>query len=190
MSSKSAGGSVTQWLEGVRAGEDADAQRLWAGYCSRLVRLARAKLARRPRTLDDAEDIAGKAFKSFCSAARRGQFSRLDDRHDLWQILVLLADRKVRDALRRARARPTAHEWPDRDVAAPHPTPAHAAELAEQFQHLLDLLPKDDLRTVALEKVAGFTNEEIAARLGCSRATVERKLALIRRIWREAGSND
>jgi RNA polymerase sigma factor (sigma-70 family) len=190
MSKEISAGSVTRWLNELRAGDNANAQRLWAEYCARLVRLARAKLDRRPRTLDDADDIAAKAFKSFCSAARRGQFSRLDDRHDLWQILVMLADRKARDAMRRARARPPGVPWPDRDVAAPHPTPRQASELADQVQHLLEQLQKDDLRAIALDKVAGFTNEEIGARMSCSRATVERKLALIRRIWREAASDD
>ncbi len=39
------------------------------------------------------------------------------------------------------------------------------------------------LKEVAMSKVQGYTNEEIAQRLGCSLSTIERKLRLIREIW-------
>jgi hypothetical protein len=53
--------------------------------------LARARLRNTPRRIADEEDVAPSAFDSFCRAARAGRFPRLDDRHDLWQILVLIA---------------------------------------------------------------------------------------------------
>ena len=40
------------------------------------------------------------------------------------------------------------------------------------------------LRKIAMWKMEGYTNEEIAEMLPCSRATVARKLAIIRKIWR------
>ena len=63
------------------------------------------------------------------------------------------------------------------------PTPEFAAEVAEECDRLLRLLPDDEMRAVALWKMEGYTNEEIKAQLGCSLATVERKLALIRKAW-------
>lgn len=39
------------------------------------------------------------------------------------------------------------------------------------------------LRQIAVWKMEGFTNEEIGAKMGRSRATVERKLVLIRALW-------
>lgn len=39
------------------------------------------------------------------------------------------------------------------------------------------------LRSVATWKLEGYTDAEIAARLGCVTRTVERKLARIRSIW-------
>ena len=62
------------------------------------------------------------------------------------------------------------------------PTPEFAAIMAEQCDHLLGQL-NDDLRQVAVAKMEGYTNEEIADRLDCSLSTVERSLRLIRRIW-------
>ena len=63
------------------------------------------------------------------------------------------------------------------------PPPSFAAQVAEECQRLLGLLGNDTLRSVALAKMAGETNQEIADRLGCVRYTVDRKLQMIRQIW-------
>jgi DNA-directed RNA polymerase specialized sigma24 family protein len=191
--------SVTGWLPGMRAGDHAAAQRLWEAYFVRLVGLARAKLAGRPHTLDDPEDVALSAFNSFCAAAKQGRFPKLNDRHDLWQVLVMLTARKAIDALRREQAekRPpqplqaNTDSVPDIDqYVGAEPTPSFAAEVADEYRQLLDKLPSHELRTIAVLKLDGHTNEEIAAHLTRGLATVERKLAIIRRIWVEAGRHD
>jgi DNA-directed RNA polymerase specialized sigma24 family protein len=46
-----------------------------------------------------------------------------------------------------------------------------------------------ELRNVALRKVEGYSNEEIAAQLGCGLRTVERRLRLIRGIWEQEGAS-
>jgi DNA-directed RNA polymerase specialized sigma24 family protein len=65
------------------------------------------------------------------------------------------------------------------------PTPQLAAQVAEECVRLLDRLGNDTLRSVALWKMEGYTNEEIAAKLGCVRFTVDRKLQNIRQIWND-----
>jgi DNA-directed RNA polymerase specialized sigma24 family protein len=55
--------------------------------------------------------------------------------------------------------------------------------MADQCRRLLDLLGDEKLRLVALAKMQGETNAEIAARLGCVEHTVERKLKRIRSLW-------
>jgi DNA-directed RNA polymerase specialized sigma24 family protein len=62
------------------------------------------------------------------------------------------------------------------------PTPEFAALVADEFGRLLDGLD-DALRRVAILRMEGHGNDEIAARLGCGRRTVERKLAVIRSSW-------
>src|SRR5205814_1101168 len=77
-------------------------------------------------------------------------------------------------------------EWDDsavEQVVGDEPTPEFAAQVAEQCQRLLDLLDDQTLRRIAVWKMEGFTNEEIAGQLGCSRRTVSLKLAAIRVIW-------
>jgi DNA-directed RNA polymerase specialized sigma24 family protein len=44
-------------------------------------------------------------------------------------------------------------------------------------------LPEGDLRDIAVAKLDGFTNDEIAERLGVQTRTVERKLRTIRELW-------
>ena len=63
------------------------------------------------------------------------------------------------------------------------PTPEFAAQVAEEYQRLLDLLGDETLRQVAVWKMEGFTKDEMARRLDCSRRTVARKLETIRVIW-------
>jgi len=65
------------------------------------------------------------------------------------------------------------------------PDPLFAAEMAEQFEHLLQALPDDQLRAIALRKMEGYTNDEIASQLQCARVTVERRLDRIRKSWRQ-----
>jgi hypothetical protein len=65
------------------------------------------------------------------------------------------------------------------------PDPAQA--LAESCRRLLEMLPTQELRDVAVWKLEGYTNKEIAAKLnggkGRDESTVGRKLARIRKIW-------
>jgi DNA-directed RNA polymerase specialized sigma24 family protein len=62
-------------------------------------------------------------------------------------------------------------------------TPAFALQVAEECQHLLRLLKNEELRSVAVWKMEGYTNAEIAAKLGCVEGSVERKLRVIRTLW-------
>jgi DNA-directed RNA polymerase specialized sigma24 family protein len=199
MDQQSPGGSVTIWLEQLKAGDPRAAKPLWDGYYARLVALARARLRAVPRGAADEEDVALSAFDSFCKAASAGRFPRLDDRDDLWQVLFVLTTRKAiglaRHETRQKRGGPrddprdVGDSAPDAVamVAAPGPTPDVVVEVTEGCAHLLRLLPADDLRQVAVWKLEGYTNEEIAGKLNRSISAVERKLKSIRAIWEREG---
>src|SRR5262245_51966189 len=96
----SSAGSVTGWLGDLQAGSPEAAQQLWQRYYGRLVGLARLKLRGAARRLADEEDIALSAFDSFCRGAEQGRFPRLDDRDNLWHLLVTLTSRKATNLLR------------------------------------------------------------------------------------------
>ena len=68
-------------------------------------------------------------------------------------------------------------------IAAEGPTPEFAAMMAEECRVLLDALDDDSLRQVALSRMEGYNNDEIADQLGCARRTVARRLDLIRKTW-------
>jgi RNA polymerase sigma factor (sigma-70 family) len=183
-------GSVTFWLDRFLAGDRDAVQQLWRRYFHRMVGLARQKLGGLPKGAADEEDVALSAFASFCRRAEQGLFPELDDRDDLWQVLLMLTARKVCDLARHERrarrdwkrTRPLDAEA-DREPPGAAPDPAMLAEVEEESRRLLALLPDDHLRAIALHKLDARTNEEIADLLGCSLATVERRLKLIRKYW-------
>jgi DNA-directed RNA polymerase specialized sigma24 family protein len=194
-------GSVSHWIARLKRGDSAAAQRLWEDYFQRLVGLARAKLRGVPRREADEEDVALSAFDSFCRGAARGRFSRLADRTDLWQLLALITVRKAIDLVHRTkRARAgggrlrgesaledakdsASGEAGLARIVSQEPTPEMVAQFTEQCRRLLQMLGDDKLRAVALWKLEGYRNEEIAGKLGCVTRTVEWKLKRIRTIW-------
>ncbi len=189
-------GSVTRWLGQLKAGDPQAAQQLWERYFQRLVGLARKKLHGAKRQVADEEDVALSAFDTFCRGAEQGRFPRLEDRDNLWNILVLLTARKawhlVRDEGRHKRGgkvvpladTPSPDEESGLDqFAGQDPTPEFAAQVAEEYQLLLAQLSDPELEAVAVWKMEGYTNEEIAAKLDCTLRTVERKLRIIRGLW-------
>jgi DNA-directed RNA polymerase specialized sigma24 family protein len=188
-------GSVTQWIDGLRDGESVAHRKLLENYLHRLVELARKKLRALPRGAADEEDVALSVLDSFCRGAEQGRFPKLDDRNDLWQVLLVLTRRKAIDLIEHEgrekrdyrKVEPaTAEHSPVADLAGREPDPAFAAQFAEECQRLLGLLRDDKLRLLAVRKMEGDTNEEVAALLHCSLATVERRLKLIRREWEDA----
>jgi DNA-directed RNA polymerase specialized sigma24 family protein len=196
------GGSITRWLTRLEAGDVAAVQPLWERYFEALVGLARKKLCalRQPRTDVDEEDVALSAFHSFCAAARRGRFPRLEDREDLWRVLVYVTACKARDLRKRRSARKRGggrvaleadlRPHADGDEAAvldriigSEPSPEFAAQVAEECERMLRRLSDDTQRRIALLKLACYTHEEIREQLGCSPRTVTLKLELIRKRW-------
>ncbi|MFO0878948.1 MAG: ECF-type sigma factor [Gemmataceae bacterium] len=189
--------SVTHWITLLRDGDTAAAQHLWERYFAQLVTLARRKLHGTSRGAADEEDVALSAFHSFCVAAR--QFPRLNNRDDLWQVLVMLTARKAYQERRRQqtlkrggaltedgqRRSPLASSDDLHEIIGSEPTPEFAMLLADQFEAMLRVLPDDQLRQIARLRLEESSNAEIAQALGCSERTIERKLQLIRGFWEE-----
>ena len=72
------------------------------------------------------------------------------------------------------------------EILSKEPTPDDAARFADAFDHLINKLQDSTLKTIALRKLNGHTAEEIGVDLGTSTRTIDRKLRVIRAIWREA----
>jgi DNA-directed RNA polymerase specialized sigma24 family protein len=198
-------GSITRWIGELKAGDRAAVQPLWERYFDRLVRLARARLraARRSSGIADEEDAALSAFDSFCQGVERGRFPDLGGRDDLWRLLVVITARKVLALTRREARRKrggglvaVASDYAENSgddgdlldrVVGREPSPEFAALVAEEYRQLLEALGDESLRRVAVARMEGFSNAEIAARLGCAQRTVARRLDLIRKTWLAEG---
>lgn len=181
--------SVSFWIDKLKGGNQAAAQPLWNRYFQKLVHLAYQRLQNRNRAVADEEDVALSAFKSFCAAAEQGRFPELQDRDDLWRLLVVITERKalnqIRDQHRQKRGGATPPAPLESHDPSPEPTPLFAAIMAEECQRLFDALETEPLRRIAVDKMEGYTNAEIATRHSLALRTVERKLSLIRRIWEQ-----
>jgi DNA-directed RNA polymerase specialized sigma24 family protein len=196
----SSGGSVTALIQQLEAGDHEAAQPLWECYYPRLVEQARKHLRGTSRRVADEEDVALSAFDSFCRGAEQGRFPRLADRDGLWALLVLITARKAADYAARERRlkrgagqvrgdsalTPPEGEGGGFDqVAGDDPAPDLVALLAEEFESLLQRLGDGPLRSIAVWRLEGYDNAEIAARLGHSEVTVRRRLRLIRKILQQ-----
>ena len=195
-------GSVTRWVSGLKAGDPEAARQLWERYFADLVRLARVRLRDASRAAADEEDAALSAFDSLCRGAEQGRFPRLDDRDDIWRVLVTITARKAADLFKHERRlkRGGGHVRTEADLAvaaleagglgqapAHEPSPALAALLADECRRLFDALPDASLRDVARLKLEGHSDQEVAAIQNCSLSTVERRLRTIRSLWTVKG---
>ena len=70
-------------------------------------------------------------------------------------------------------------------IIGSEPTAEFTAELSEEAERLLSVLSDESMRELALLKMEGYENREIAEKLQCGLRTVERRTKLIRSIWEE-----
>jgi DNA-directed RNA polymerase specialized sigma24 family protein len=201
-------GSVTRLIIDLRSDDPAvrevAARLVWGRYFRELLALARSHLSARIRSREDEEDVLQSMYKSFCIRQRRGDFD-LAGRDELWSLLVRITLRKARSAASRhlqgkrdvRRECAGAAEGAGGDpsgtildrIDSDGPTPVEAALLNEALERRFQMLKDPDLRRIAVWKLEGYTNAEIAAQLDCTLRTVERKLERIRAYW-DAGRDE
>lgn len=194
-------GSVSRLIDGLNAGRESSFDQLWTNYFQRLVHVARLKLGGISRRAADEEDVALSAFASFCRGVDAGQFPHLDDADGLWRLLITITARKaahwVRDEHRQVRdvrrivdssshKNQASGDTPIDMLIDQEPTPEFAVQFMEECELRLAQLADDDLRNIALLRLEGFSNDEIAQKLSCAPRTVKRRLQLIRTTWSQA----
>ena len=196
-------GSVTQLVQDLRSADPATrgaaARLIWRRYFGQLLALARGHLAVRVRRREDEEDVLQSMYASFCRRHQRGEFD-LAGRDDLWRLLVTITLGKARNAanrhhrgvrdVRREHAAPGGSDesgsarWVLEQMEIAGPTPAEAVALSEALERRLQALADPELRQIAFWRLEGYTSREVAAQLGCTERSVERKLGRIRSRWR------
>ncbi len=197
---------VTHWIDELRHADEAAARKLWNHFCTRLYELGRQKLRPESRRVYDEEDAAQSAFQSVCAGIAAGRFPDLASRDNLWQLLVVITGRKVADRWRheRQQRRDTRRNLSDSIFSASNedspggfadvivsrePTPEFAAEFAETCELFFQSLVDPALKEVVTLRLEGYEDAEIAARLKCSRRTIQRRLEVVRRHWEHLESS-
>ncbi len=189
--------NVSHWIALVKSGDPVAANHIWQHYFARLVRAVRARTRGQNSAVSDDEDIVLSVFDSFYDAAQNGRFPDLSDRDDLWRLLMRMAARKVvdkrrRDQRQRRGGEVTFHTLNDAgddhqiiDAIGNEPSPEMVLMMQESVQQLFSHLGVGPLADLAVAKLEGQTNAEIARRFGCSERTIERRLRLIREKYQQ-----
>jgi len=201
--------SVTEWIGGLKRGSADACAKIWHRFVEQLVREADQRLKNMPRRAVADEDIAQEAFAAFFRGVEMRHFSQLQDRHDLWQVLIMLADRRAKDYMRRqlgpqrglgqvrgdsvmerAKDQSASRAAGFNNLEAPPVTPDTAESLIQLIQSSFPELGDEELQSIALDRAANYTVAEIAERRGMSLRSAERKIELICRILTESAEKE
>lgn len=196
--------STTRWLERLKQGDDEAASELWQRYARRLAKLVRKRFSSTlEQAVYDEEDVVLSAIDVFCRGIREGQHASLQDRDELWRLLAVITLRKANDRSRADKAQKRGGDVLQRKSLSdstsgiilfldklPGPDlPADVdAVFTEECERLVALLGDPELQQVALWRLEGFQNDEIAAKLSYTRRTVQRMLKVIRQVWEREGA--
>ena len=189
-------GSITMFLHQMMAGDEAAVSTLWQRFLPRLLGLARKTLANRHQRMADVDDAVQSAFASFWKRAADGEFGDQLDRHNMWNLLGVITVRKSLRQLRHERAekRGGGRVLTEGSLDRPNGTHGSLDDIAGSYSptdldvnstELLQSLT-DDLREIAVLRLLGYRNSEIAVQLNCSERTIDRKLDQIRGQWETA----
>lgn len=191
-------GSVTIWLHALEAGDEDAAHQLWERYRTEMYEVARRRMKRLKRhDVVDEEDIILSAFAAICLAARKGQLAGVSDRNELWALMFVAIQRKIgqreqyvgaakRNVNQLLQQADRLDEFGSRleRLVSPSPSPVSEIIRAEDAEELLRKLNDPDLRAVAIMRLAGHSNDEIAVEMGYARRTIQRMLTVIRSCWK------
>lgn len=189
--------TVSEWIEQLRIGRESAATKLWDHFLEKLTLHVKNRLRTARKAISDEEDVVLDTVEACFRALREQRYPRIKNREDLWKLLAVIAERKAIDQIRKSKkgvdgirgkvsfrvmsdtssVADGMQEWP-----CSEPTPEFAAIFAENLYEYLDRL-NDHLKQVALLKMEGYKNSEIAEKIGRSIPSVERYLKLIRATW-------
>lgn len=188
-------GSISEFFAVLRLQQDPAASKaIWERYVPRMIGLARSVLHSNHLALDP-QDAVQEAFHHFFRSLEKGGFAQSKNREDLWRILSMLTVQRARKLVSRemtqkrgagrvkmeSQLRGAGSDYFRLDeyfaCVNINDWDLHCTELLEQLS--------DELKSVALMRLAGYANTEIQELLGCSLRSVERRLQLIRVTWNE-----
>ena len=179
---------VTQWVMHAKHGDIVAQQHLWNEFFTKLAKLAKQRMQSMPLRAADEEDVAISAMKSFYIGLANHKFDSLENRNDLWKLLVTLTARKVSKhyrmhyAEKRGGGGEVLGESALVSFISSKPTPEKEAEIAETCEVMFNKLNDKTLQQIARLQLEGYSSKEISGKLERPQRTIERKRELIRAI--------
>jgi DNA-directed RNA polymerase specialized sigma24 family protein len=191
-------GSVSHWLRELRTGDDQAVEAIWNRYYRRVVELAIRKMKVNPDPAVDGEDIAQLAMHRFCTNATLGCYPNLDDREQLWDLLVVFTLNRIRkhlracNTLKRSGRHSQIFEFKKTEVLKDLQTPEAPTIMADMVHTWLDRLDREDptgeLKQIAIWSMDDISGSEIARILKKRKSSVLLQIRLIRLLWEECES--
>jgi RNA polymerase sigma factor (sigma-70 family) len=190
-----AAGSITCLVPQLRDRNELAIEAIWRRYVRRVHGAARPVIAGLGPGVGDEEDVAQSAFHAFYEAAAGDRLPPIGNRDELWRLLLTITRRKAINRLRREyriRRGGGARAVHDADAVNRRCDDANLSvelvELQEFVDELFEMLHATGdkrLAEIARLRLEGFQNQEIADKLGCAARTIQRKLHILERLWRE-----
>lgn len=186
------------WIQQLKIKNPQATNEIWQRCFEKVVAYASRRLGGSPRREADEEDVALSAMHNFFRGVDNDRFSQLATTDDLWKVLFTVTDREAKKQLRTRAALKrgggevrgeSVFENVDGDglgiagIEARSEQCALAETLPAECAELLEKLHDEQLRRIAMMKLHGYTNTEIARKLCCAVRSVERKLRRIRQEW-------
>jgi DNA-directed RNA polymerase specialized sigma24 family protein len=183
--------SLQLLLQQIEAGDAAAAQQLWDQFFDRMLRFIETKIRNRkvPAGLVDEEAVAASVFESVFKCAKAGRFHNISTWGELSQLLYAMTNRKFVDHWRRATSRRAYPGRPPKPLSRnmlPQTNPQlEGCKVAfeDQLARLMEILPDETHRRIAILKLAEYSLEEISQEMNCAVPTVNRKWRNVRMIW-------
>ena len=188
-------GSVSLLFQSLQKGDSKSATKIFVRYFPRLLKLAQKVLATHSLPAE-ADDTVQEAFLQFFNSVSLGSYDQPLRRDDLMRILSMITVQKARKQL----AREAAEKRGDGRVKLESQIASNSGSgsfrldsqmgsfstaecdliVAEMFEML-----GEDLREVAIMRLAGYTNPEIKVLLKTSLRSIERRVQIIRATWKD-----
>jgi DNA-directed RNA polymerase specialized sigma24 family protein len=97
-------GSFSKLLSRIKRGDESAVQVVWDRFFEPLQKLAKARVNANDRKARDEEDLALSAINAFQQCVKNGRYEKIEDRDDIWNLLVTIVERKAIDHVRKQRA--------------------------------------------------------------------------------------
>ena len=165
---------LAQYVLGSRSETVAASIEIHSRYLNRLIALSQNRLLRILKSKVDADDIAQETFVAFFAMANRDEI-KWKERGDLWRLLAGIAINKIKQQFERYSALKRDLRTESQLAVTIEVGEQDVNELAELVENVISS-EKPLIGKILNLRLAGYSFEEIAAKVGRSTRTVRRLL--------------